>query len=297
MLTIAELLPILATGIALPAIAIAYFTALRLSRRAAGRLDRKLTSISAAITDIGPGQPELGIIDEPPIKAFLAFDEDQITSLYAQTPEALGGLLARDVETSASGEGSGVIKLPWVEAGGKKTKSRVIKERHEYKRSPLQAYEIVDSHLAGTRKVRQIDLTAQPSNRPIEGLIAGLHRNAESIGMTVNPDVVKSLEATWRTTARVSIDAKVRSLDGFVKIKADYEADYNDIGDLILRAPKDAKAKTHLTITIRRDWLVDGIGTELVPGCTIRAICFGHVGQVDETSGTLSVFPMAVYAI
>ena len=239
----------------------------------------------------------LNSLDESTIKYFLALDEGSAMQLYSQTTESAKVASLREEETTDGIDGSGRISLGSFGLTGKKNRASRITETFEPESDPLKALAVATKQLLDEGNLRHIDLTATPSFRPLDRLVESIERRAKQIGLTVPPEAIVAIRGAWDASRNESTDGTLRQLRGFVKIKADFTARYDETGDLILEASKDSSNRTvSVVVTTRKELLTQSAESTITPGATLHAICFGNTGQWNDKSTSLSITPIAIYS-
>jgi hypothetical protein len=269
---------------------------LRSARRKAQTRARAASLRAAADQQLDNALKSLNSLDEPRIKHFLALDEVSTMRLYSQTTTSAKAAKVREEETSNEIGRSGQFRIRLLGFDATKNRAQRIKETFEPESDPIKALVAVAKQLADDGSLRHVDLTTAPSARPVNQLLSNLEAQARQIGLSIPAAARVAIRQAWDASRNELTEGEVRKLGGFVKIKAEFLARYDESGDLILEASKESSNAARVVVAVRREWLTQAAETHISTDSTVRAICFGNVGQWNEKASSLLIIPIAVYS-
>lgn len=188
------------------------------SRRTARRAESKsTTAVEAAklaiVTATTHQRQDPADLEQGRIRTFLMLDESSIMSMYSQTPQAAAEARIREVERGAHREGSLGLSSSFVEAGGRRSGSETVRETFEAETNAARALDVVLRHLAANSELTQVDLTAQPLDRDLQGYV----KIKASYRITMGDNDIAVNAAGVRFTVRrsqVAASAEAAFVDG-----------------------------------------------------------------------------------
>ncbi|MFI6097306.1 hypothetical protein ACIA8G_17205 [Lentzea sp. NPDC051213] len=219
----------------------------------------------------GHGSEQQAEFDRTLIRTFLFLDENSIMSLYSQTAHAAGEATKIEVEKGRQNEGTLGVKASVFEAAGKRGSSETVRETFEARTNAERALDLVMKQLAASNSLDQLDLTVQQP------------KHKRSI-------LTSSLVDLFSGT---SSDSRLRSMQGYVKIKAEYRVASTDDNNIALYASSDGLAE--ISLSFKHVQLTRYGQTLFADGRSVTAICFGLAARWEEDRSTLVVLPTALY--
>lgn len=290
---VSNLATILSVVVALSALlATLFFSQLtrRFSRRAEGRLialEQEAESAPSAerVLDITSGLP----------RVFYYVDDTVIHSMYGQLHEAGSVPSSRDTERETLGDISAGLGSHGLSVGGKRRRASKERTKYEPESDPDRMYIAVEKTLLAGGKLAALDLISGVDTAPLAGFDNLVNRLERYEDFKVPPAAISAIQSAWKEHQEREGIKRLSELSGYVVIRADYQVQAAEQGDLILGTPAATAVKAFIKLRCTSDFMRQGGRNAIVPNSNVRATCVSKVVRWDESEHELSVLPIALF--